>query len=67
VLILDNLFLNIDVTRAFLLLNVATCDTVRKNAAGFPPDLIRIKNHNRLYLWDSCVAHVVENVLCFMW
>src|SRR5947199_9913828 len=31
------------------------------------PSLLRIKNHNRLYLWDSCVAHVVENVLCFMW
>jgi hypothetical protein len=67
VLVLDNLFLNVNVARALLLLNVATCGTIRKNAAGFPPDLIRIKNHNRLYLWDSCVAHVVENVLCFMW
>jgi hypothetical protein len=67
VLVLDNLFLNIDVARALLLLNVATCGITRKNAAGFLPDLIRIKNHNRLYLWDSCVAHVVENVLYFMW
>jgi Transposase IS4 len=48
-------------------LNVACCGTTRKNASGFPPDLIKIKEHNRLYLWDSCIARVIENVLCFVW
>jgi hypothetical protein len=49
-LILDNLFLNIDVTRFLLVLNIASYDIIRKNAAGFPSDLIKIKNYNRLYL-----------------
>ena len=66
-LVLNNLFLKVNVARALLLLNVTTYGTTHKNAAGFPSDLIRIKNHNQLYLWDSCVAHVVENVLFFMW
>jgi hypothetical protein len=67
VLVLDNLFLNIDVARALLVLNIAACGTTRKNAAGFPSDLIKIKDHNRLYLWDSRIARVVENVLYFVW
>jgi hypothetical protein len=64
---LDNLFLNVDVACALLVLNIACCGTTRKNAAGFPSDLIKIKNHNRLYLWDSCIAHIVKDVLCFVW
>jgi hypothetical protein len=66
-LILDNLFLNINITRALLVLNVIIYDIARKNAAGFPPNLIKIKDHNRLNLWDSCNARVVENVLYFVW
>jgi hypothetical protein len=50
VLILDNLFLNINVARAFLVLNIASYGITRKNAAGFSFDLIKIKNHNCLYL-----------------
>ena len=50
VLVLDNLFLNIEVAQALLFLNVACCGTTRKNAIGFPSDLIKIKEHNRLYL-----------------
>jgi hypothetical protein len=67
VLILDNLFLNIDVARAFLVLNIASCGITRKNAAGFPSDLVKIKDHNYLYLWDSCIAYIIKNVLCFVW
>jgi hypothetical protein len=66
-LILDNLFLNIDVTRALLVLNIAICGITRKNVAGFPSDLIEIKNHNRLYLWDSCITRIVGDILCFIW
>jgi len=65
-LVLNNLFLNVDVMPAFLLLNVATCDIARKNVAEFPLNLIKIKTYNRLYLWDSCVARIIENVLCFI-
>jgi hypothetical protein len=65
-LVLNNLFLNINIARALLLLNIITYDIIRKNAAGFPPNLIRIKNHNRLYLWDSCMAYIIENVLYFI-
>lgn len=64
VLILDNLFLNVNVARV---LNVACCGTTRKNASGFPLDLVKIKEHNRLYLWDSCIARVILGVLCFVW
>jgi hypothetical protein len=67
VLILDNLFLNLDVAKALLLLNITCCGTTWKNASGFPSDLIKIKEHNRLYLWDSCIARVVDDVLCFVW
>jgi hypothetical protein len=35
-LILNNLFLNINVTRALLMLNVVSYGIIRKNAAGFP-------------------------------
>jgi hypothetical protein len=66
-LFLDNLFLNINITRAFLVLNITSCGIIRKNAAGFPFDLVKIKNYNRLYLWNSCIAYIIENVLCFIW
>ena len=49
-LILDNLFLNIDITRALLVLNIATYSITRKNATRFLSNLIKVKNHNRLYL-----------------
>jgi hypothetical protein len=49
-LVLDNLFLNINIARALLVLNIITYGIIRKNAAGFPSDLIKIKNYNRLYL-----------------
>jgi hypothetical protein len=49
-LILNNLFLNVNIARALLVLNIINYDIIRKNAAGFPFDLVKIKNHNRLYL-----------------
>jgi Transposase IS4 len=67
ILILDNLFLNIEVAQALLLLNITYCGTTRKNASGFPPNLIKIKEHNRLYLWDSYIARITKNILCFIW
>jgi hypothetical protein len=62
-LVLDNLFLNVNVARALLVLNIASYGIIRKNAAGFPSDLVKIKNYNRLYLWDFCIAHIVENIV----
>ena len=67
VLVLDNLFLNVEVAQALLLLNIAYCGTTRKNTSGFLPDLIKIKEHNRLYLWDSCIARIIDKVLYFIW
>jgi Transposase IS4 len=67
VLVLDNLFLNINVARALLVLNIITYGIIRKNAAGFPFNLIKIKDYNRLYLWDSCIAYIVENIFYFVW
>jgi hypothetical protein len=49
-LILKKPFLNINIARALLVLNVIIYGTARKNAAGFPSNLIKIKDHNRLYL-----------------
>jgi hypothetical protein len=66
-LILNNLFLNINIARALLVLNVIIYGIIRKNVTGFPPDLIKIKDYNRLYLWDFCITRVIENVICFIW
>jgi hypothetical protein len=49
-LILDNLFLNINITRSFLVLNIIIYGITHKNIIRFPPDLIKIKDYNRLYL-----------------
>ncbi len=67
VLILDNLFLNLEVAQALLQLSIACCGTTRKNAVGIPSELLLIKEKNRLYLWDSCIAMIRKRVLCFFW
>lgn len=38
------------VVPALLVLKVAVCGTTRKKAIDLPEDLLRIKDHNRLYL-----------------
>jgi hypothetical protein len=66
-LILDNLFLNINIARALLVLNVIIYGIIRKNVTGFSLDLIKIKDYNHLYLQDFCIAYIIENVLYFIW
>jgi hypothetical protein len=55
VLVLDNLFLNIDVARALLVRNVATCGITRKNAAGFPSNYCGVVPRNTAYVVDCCL------------
>ena len=62
---LDNLFLNIEVSQALLYIGVTCCKTTLKNVSGFLKDLVEIKEYNRLYLWDSCIAHVEKDTLYF--
>jgi Transposase IS4 len=45
--LLDNLFLNINVSQALLALRICCTGTTRKNAQGIPDWLIKLKEHNR--------------------
>jgi hypothetical protein len=47
-------------------INIMTYSTTRKNVTGFLPNFVKIKDHNRLYLWDSYITRVIKNVLCFI-
>jgi hypothetical protein len=42
-LVLNNLFLNINITRALLVLNITNYGIIRKNVIGFSFDLVKIK------------------------
>ena len=64
---LDNLFLNVDVAQALLLLGFLCIGTTRKNAKGIPSQLITLKEHNRALVWNSCIGIIVNSVLCFLW
>ena len=64
---LDNLFLNLDVAQALLVLGFLCMGTTRKNAKGIPLQLITLKEHNRALVWNSCIGIIVNSVLCFLW
>jgi hypothetical protein len=66
-LFLDNLFLNINVLQALLVLNICCMDTTQKNATGFPKWLIQLKKYNRSLVWNSMLATVVDSTLCMLW
>ena len=63
----DNLFNNVPLAKALLLLNIWLTGTARMNASGFPPSLVQQKLKNKSLLWGSIRAEVVEGVLCFLW
>ena len=64
---LDNLFLNVDVAQALLVLGFLCMGTTRKNAKGIPQALLDLKEHNRALIWNSCIGITVSSVLCFLW
>ena len=64
---LDNLFLNVDVAQALLVLGFLCMGTTRKNAKGIPQQLITLKEYNRALVWNSCIGIIVNSVLCFLW
>ena len=64
---LDNLFLNVEVAQALLVLGFLCMGTTRKNAKGIPQQLLDLKQHNRVLVWNSCIGLVVCSVLCFLW
>ena len=64
---LDNLFLNVEVAQALLVLGFLYIGTTRKNAKGIPQQLLDLKQHNRALVWNSCIGVVVYSVLCFLW
>jgi hypothetical protein len=66
-LFLDNLFLDIEVARALLYLDILVAGITRKTAVGLLNELVTLKKQNTALLWDSCVAKIVEGVLCFLW
>jgi Transposase IS4 len=66
-LILDNLFLNVNVSQALLALQICCTGTTRKNAHGIPSWLIAWKEYNSTLVWNSVLAEVVELTPCFLW
>ena len=64
---LDNLFLNVDVAQALLVMGFLCMGTTRKNAKGIPKQLLELKDHNRALVWNSCIGIIVNSVLCFLW
>ena len=65
--ILDNLFLNVPVAHVLLKYGVGCLGTTRKNAEGFPSDLIDVKSHNKLFEWGEDVSVKVRKIPCFLW
>ena len=41
--------------------------TTRKNVKGIPKQLLKLKDHNRALVWNSCIGIIVNYVLCFLW
>ena len=66
-LFLDNLFLNVNVVQALLVLRICCTGTTRKNAQDIPSWLITLKQHNSTLVWNSALAEIVESTLCFLW
>ena len=64
---LDNLFLNVNLAHALLAINIACMGTTRKNATGVPEAITKAKEENRLLVWNSIIAVVVDFCLCFVW
>ncbi len=50
---------------ALLALSVACIETTRKSAMGVPKEIFKAKEDNRLLVWNSIVAVVVNFCLCF--
>ena len=67
VVILDNLFLTVPMAHILLKYEIGCLSTTRKNAEGFPRDLLNAKNYNRLLQWGEDVSIQVGNALCFLW
>ena len=64
---LDNLFLNVEVAQALLVLGFLCMGTTRKNTKGIPQALLDLKEQNRALVWNSCIGKIVNSVLCFLW
>jgi hypothetical protein len=59
--------LNLNVAQSLLALQICCTGTTRKNAQGIPAWLIKLKKRNRGLVWNSVMAEVVEETLCFLW
>jgi Transposase IS4 len=64
---IDNLFLNVPVAQGLLAMGIYSMGTTRKNAIGVPERLQSYLNDNSELIWDSTIAQVVDNTLCFVW
>ena len=65
--ILDNLFLNVETAHALMAINVAALGTTRKNAKGIPKPLLDAKNAGQSLVWNSMIAIQVGWALTFVW
>ena len=65
--ILDNLFLNVDLAHALMVINVGCLGTTRKNAVGIPQPLLDAKDACQSLIWNSMIAIQVSWALTFVW
>lgn len=48
-------------------MGICCIGTTHKNAAGVPQRLKNYLNDNSALIWDSIIAEIVDNTLCFVW
>jgi hypothetical protein len=64
---LDNLFLTVSMAQALLFLDILCTGTTRKNAAGVPEKLIKLKKKNQTLIWNSAFSEIMNGINCFLW
>lgn len=65
----DNLFVDVNIARALLAINIGICGTTRKNAPGIPPILLAIQHRFSKLLPDNAVTSCIVDGLvnCMVW
>jgi hypothetical protein len=64
---LDNLFLTVDVAHILMCWGIGVMGTTRKNSAGFPPELQRLKEINLAFEYGGVRWQQTQWALAFAW
>ena len=64
---LDNLFLTVNVAHVLMCWSIGVMGTTRKNSAGFPPELQRLKEINHAFEYGGVRWQQAQWALAFAW